>query len=54
MRHKSEDPVPLAKTRYEDMVILIGISTSRGEQNTLSFMAELQPDVLIASRGAVV
>lgn len=34
--------------------ILIGISTSRGEQNTLSFLAELQPDILIASGGALV
>ena len=29
--------------------ILIGVSTSRGEQNALSFIEELQPDVLIAS-----
>lgn len=34
--------------------ILIGISTSRGEQNTLSFIEELQPDILIASGGALV
>lgn len=34
--------------------ILIGISTSRGEQNTLSFLSELQPDILIASGGALV
>lgn len=34
--------------------ILIGVSTSRGEQNALSFIEELQPDVLIASGGAVV
>ena len=34
--------------------ILIGVSTSRGEQNALSFIKELQPDVLIASGGALV
>lgn len=34
--------------------ILIGVSTSRGEQNVLSFIEEIQPDVLIASGGALV
>lgn len=34
--------------------ILIGVSTSRGEPNTLPFIAELQPDVLITSGGALV
>ena len=34
--------------------ILIGVSTSRGEQNALSFIEKLQPDVLIASGGALV
>ncbi len=34
--------------------ILIGVSTSRGEQNTLPFIEELQPDILIASGGALV
>lgn len=34
--------------------ILIGISTSRGEQNALSFIKELKPDVWITSGGAVV
>lgn len=34
--------------------ILIGVSTSRGEQNALSFTEELQPDILIASGGALV
>ncbi len=34
--------------------ILIGVSTSRGEQNTLSFLDELQPDLLIVSGGALV
>lgn len=34
--------------------MLIGVSTSRGEQNALSFIEELQPDILIASGGAMV
>lgn len=34
--------------------IMIGVSTSRGEYNSLSFIEELQPDVLIASGGALV
>ena len=33
--------------------ILIGVSTSRGEQNALSFIEELQPEVLITSGGAL-
>ncbi len=33
---------------------LIGISTSRGEQNCLSFLGRLCPDILIASGGALV
>ncbi|MBD5533518.1 MAG: HAD hydrolase family protein [Lachnospiraceae bacterium] len=32
--------------------ILIGVSTSRGRQNALGFIDELQPDVLITSGGA--
>lgn len=34
--------------------LLIGVATSRGEQNALSFLEELHPDLLIASGGAVV
>lgn len=34
--------------------ILIGVSTSRGEQNALSFIEKLQPEILIASGGAIV
>lgn len=34
--------------------ILIGVSTSRGEQNALTFIAKLQPNVLITSGGALV
>ena len=33
--------------------ILIGVSTSRGRQNALGFIEELQPDVLITSGGAL-
>ncbi len=33
---------------------LIGISTSRSEQNCLKFLRELEPDVLISSGGALV
>lgn len=34
--------------------ILIGISTSRSEVNSLAFLSTLNPDILIASGGAVV
>ena len=34
--------------------LLVGVSTSRGEQNSLPFIEELQPDVLITSGGALV
>lgn len=34
--------------------IMIGVSTSRSEQNALSFIEELQPDILITSGGALV
>lgn len=33
---------------------LIGISTSRSEQNCLKFLKELKPDILISSGGALV
>lgn len=33
---------------------LIGISTSRSEQNCLSFLEELNPDILITSGGALI
>ena len=42
----------LQKCRQQGM--LIGVSTSRGEANALSFTEQLQPDVLIASGGALV
>lgn len=34
--------------------IMVGVSTSRSEQNALSFIEELQPNVLIVSGGALV
>ena len=34
--------------------IIIGVSTSRSEQNSLDFLSELQPDILISSGGALV
>lgn len=34
--------------------ILIGIATSRGEKNTLSFLNVLDPDILITSGGALI
>ena len=34
--------------------VLIGVCTSRSEQNSLSFLDDLQPDVLITSGGALV
>ncbi len=34
--------------------VLIGVVTSRGEQNALSFIEELQPELLIVSGGALV
>lgn len=37
-----------------DQGIWIGISTSRSERNSLSFLRDLEPDVLIASGGAVI
>lgn len=43
-----------ALQKCRDKGKLIGVSTSRGEQNALSFIEKLQPDVLIASGGALV
>jgi len=43
-----------ALQKCRDKGILIGVSTSRSEQNALSFIAELQPDILIVSGGALV
>jgi len=40
------------KCRAQGM--LIGVSTSRSEQNSMEFIAELNPDVVISSAGALV
>ena len=42
----------LKKCREND--ILIGVSTSRSEQNSLVFLNELMLDILISSGGALV
>lgn len=34
--------------------IMLGVSTSRGEKNSMEFIAELNPDVVISSGGALV
>lgn len=43
-----------ALQKCRDKGMLIGVSTSRSEQNALSFVEKLQPDVLIVSGGALV
>lgn len=49
----SPDTLAMLQTcREKD--ILLGVSTSRGETNALSFIDKLQPDVLITSGGALV
>ena len=40
--------------RCREQGYLIGVSTSRGEINSLSYIAELRPDVVISSGGAAV
>ena len=42
-----------AVSKCKERGCLIGISTSRGEQNCLKFLKELKPDVLISSGGAL-
>lgn len=52
---KTISPATLsALQKCREKGILIGVSTSRRKQNTLSFMEELQPDILIVSGGALV
>lgn len=34
--------------------LMIGVSTSRSEQNTITFLSKLHPDILISSGGALV
>lgn len=41
-------------SRCKDCGCLIGISTSRSEQNCLGFLREIKPDILITSGGALV
>lgn len=43
-----------ALNQCRDKGILIGISTSRSEQNSMTFLDELMPDILISSGGALV
>ncbi len=40
--------------RYREKGVLIGVSTSRSEQNALGFTEKLRPEVLITSGGALV
>lgn len=40
--------------KYRDTGILIGVSTSRSEKNSLKFISELAPDIIISSSGALV
>lgn len=44
--------VALDKCRAKGMQI--GVSTSRSEQNSLTFLSELNPDILISSGGALI
>ncbi len=41
-------------SKCKEQGFLIGISTSRSEQNCLKFLKELKPDILISSGGALV
>lgn len=43
-----------ALQRYREKGVLIGVSTSRGEQNAMDFTEKLRPEVLITSGGALV
>ena len=40
--------------RAKERGFLIGVSTSRGEQNCLGFLGQLKPDILISSGGALI
>lgn len=44
----------LALNRCRAKGILIGVSTSRSEQNSMTYLNKLMPDILIASGGALV
>ncbi|MBR2283461.1 MAG: HAD family phosphatase [Ruminococcus sp.] len=43
-----------ALKKCKKMGYAIGISTSRSEQNCLSFLKEIEPDILISSAGALI
>ncbi len=47
-------PTLCALQQCRNKGVLIGICTSRSEQNTLSFLDDLQPDILITSGGALI
>lgn len=49
----SERTIEILK-KCRDMGYIIGISTSRGEQNCLAFLNEIKPDILISSGGALI
>jgi len=40
--------------RCREQGIMLGVSTSRSEKNSMGFIAELNPDVVISSAGALV
>lgn len=40
--------------KCRNMGLLIGVSTSRSEQNSINFLSQLLPDILISSGGALV
>lgn len=40
--------------RLRDKGNIVGISTSRGEQNCKTFLGKLKPDIMVVSGGALV
>ena len=44
----------LALNKCREKGILLGVSTSRSEQNSMTFLNKLMPDILISSGGALV
>lgn len=47
-------PTLNALNHCRKMGLLIGVATSRGEQNAMNFLRQLQPDAIITSAGALV
>ena len=41
-------------TKCRNKGLMIGVSTSRSEQNTMTFLSKLHSDILISSGGALV